>query len=132
MSGPTSHNRLLPCKTCPWRTGQHAQTIPRYHHQKACGLIDTTGEEDGFRQIMACHNSTEKDMFACRGYIAQEGERNINLRILNLRGDEPYPQLITAACEKAGIELHANYPEVLAKLKKDIQPRKRKARSNGE
>ncbi len=109
---------LLPCKTCPWRVDQTAAVIPGYQHKMACSLVNTVGEEDAFRPIMACHYSEPRDMLACKGYLAQNGSHNINVRILVAQDKVPDPYAVSDACKEAGIELHATYPEVLEKLAK--------------
>jgi uncharacterized protein DUF6283 len=107
---------LLPCPTCPWRVDQKASSIPRYNHQKACGLRNTVGAEDAFRPIMACHYSTENEPVACKGYLAMEGERNLAVRVQAAKGEMPWPRLVFDACRKAGVQLHRNYRMVLRKL----------------
>lgn len=109
---------LLPCATCPFRVEQTAAVIPRYSHGKACNLMNTVGDGDGFRPIMACHGSTENNNRACNGYLARHGESNINVRLMVAMGRMASPRDVQDACEAAGIELHANYPEVLAKLER--------------
>jgi hypothetical protein len=117
---------MLPCATCPWRVDKDAIVIPRYSHEKACGLKDTVGEGDAFRPIMACHHSTEADMYACNGYLAVVGWTNINVRLLLAKGQLPNPDAVWAACSLAGIKLHKNYDLVLKKLarsvRKSVQP----------
>lgn len=107
----------LPCPTCPWRVDQSAESIPRYNHEKACGLLNTVGEGDDFRPIMACHGSTEEQLYACNGYLAREGWSNLNVRVLLSRGViTNTPDEVAGACEEEGIELHPNYRAVLDKL----------------
>jgi hypothetical protein len=107
---------LLPCATCPWRAGKDASTIPRYEHEKACGLMNSVGEGDAFRPIMACHHSTDGQIRTCRGYLARAGWSNINVRVLLSRGQIKDPSDVFAACEKHGVQLEPDYPTVLAKL----------------
>lgn len=109
---------LLPCATCPWRVDQKASAIPRYSHEKACGLMNTVGKGDAFRPIMACHGSTEENMHACKGYLAREGWGNINVRMLLIRGEIASPASILIACDDAKVRLHRNYKQVLRKLSK--------------
>ena len=54
--------KLLPCATCPWRMDKDAATIPGYVQEKAEGLLNTVGEGDDLRLIMACHGSTDVNM----------------------------------------------------------------------
>jgi hypothetical protein len=107
---------LLPCATCPWRVDPDASTIPGYDHQKAVRLLGTVGDGDAFRKIMACHNSTDRNAHACRGYLAQEGWSNLNVRILLARGEILNPSAIRDACETHGVQLEPVYPAVLKKL----------------
>lgn len=107
---------LLPCPTCPWRVDQDASVIPGYCQDKAEGLLETVGKDDGFRQIMACHNSKDKRMIACKGYLAREGWSNINVRLLLMRGQIENPDDVLYACETVGVELEPNYETVLEKL----------------
>ena len=108
--------KLLPCRTCPWRVDQDATTIPGYDHEKAENLINTVGEGDAFRPIMACHNSTDRNMLACKGYLAREGWGNLNVRLLLARGQIENPSQVAEACESHGVVLEPDYPTVLKKL----------------
>lgn len=108
--------KLLPCKSCPWCVENDASTIPRYVQEKAEGLMCTVGRGDEMRQIMACHNSTDKKMIACKGYLAREGWSNINVRLMLINGDIESPAAVMAACENDGVELEEDYPTVLEKL----------------
>ena len=128
-------NSHLPCGTCPWRIERDASTIPRYNHQKAVGLLATVGEGDDFRKIMACHNSTDDNMIACKGYLAREGWSNLYVRMLLAKGDIPHPDAVLYSCETYGIELEQDYPTVLMKLatsRERIQPRKREGKKRGQ
>lgn len=110
---------LVPCGTCPWRVDKDATVIPRYSHEKACNLMNTVGRGDGFRPIMACHHSTgseEPAGQACRGYLAQVGWTNINVRILLTQGKLPSPDECWAECAAQGVKLESNYETVLEKL----------------
>lgn len=101
-------DKLLPCATCPWRVDKDASTIPRYSHEKACALVNTVGEGDGFRKIMACHHSGD-EMIACKGYLAQVGWTNINVRLLVYEGKIENPDAVYNACQAAGIVLHESF-----------------------
>jgi hypothetical protein len=90
--------------------------IPGYCQKKAEGLLGTIGQGDAFRQIMACHNSTDKKMIPCKGYLAQEGWSNINVRLLAMRGNIPNPGAVANACYEDGLELEPDYATVLKKL----------------
>jgi Family of unknown function (DUF6283) len=107
---------LLPCRTCPWRIDQDSSVIPGYCQDKAEGLRRTVGRGDDFRQVMACHNSTDKKMIPCKGYLAQEGYSNLNVRLLAIKGVIPNPAAVANACEDEGIEMEPDYETVLAKL----------------
>jgi Family of unknown function (DUF6283) len=110
------HKALLPCKTCPWRVDQDASVIPGYCQSKAEGLLGTVGRGDDFRPIMACHNSSDKKMIACKGYLAQEGWSNINVRLLLAKGMIENPAAVADACYEDGVELEPDYATVLEKL----------------
>jgi hypothetical protein len=107
---------ILPCSTCPWRVEQDASVIPQFRVEKARDLIKACGDEDALRPIMACHGSTECTTVICAGYLAKEGWHNISVRMLFLSGRCETPDKVADACHDAGIELHNNYLEVLAKL----------------
>jgi hypothetical protein len=116
-------DRLIPCATCPWRVDKDATTIPRYIHEKACNLINTVGPGDDFRQIMACHHSEDGQSEAekaCKGYLAQVGHTNINVRILMARGKLPPIMAIIDACDAERIELELDYQTVLEKLSNSL------------
>ena len=101
----------IPCKTCPWRTNQTAAEIPGYSHSKACNLMNTVGDTDAMRPIMASHRSLVGRERVCNGYLAMEGERNVNVRILAAQGRMPYPAQAREACRAAKIRLHRTYGE---------------------
>ena len=114
-------NDLLPCKTCPWRVNRDATTIPRYSQEKAEELLNTVGDGDAFRPIMACHCSSDAEPRACNGYLARAGWSNINVRFLLLHGRIHNPARVLEACEEAGIELEPDYPTVVEKLRRSTQ-----------
>lgn len=108
-----------PCKSCPWRVDNTAAQIPGYNPAAAERLAETTcGPEDGFRQIMACHLSPPESTVPCRGYLANDGIANLNVRWLVGRGEIESPGAVAADCAKAGIILHHTYAEVLEKLRR--------------
>jgi hypothetical protein len=107
---------LLPCATCPWRVEKGADVIPRYSQEKALALRNTVGDGDGLRTIMACHHSAEDEPISCRGYLAQVGYTNINVRIFMAKGEMPNLNDIFKACRKAKIKLHPNYGAMMDKL----------------
>lgn len=108
--------KLLPCKSCPWRIENDASVIPGYQQEKAEGLLNTVGEGDGLRPIMACHHSTDNNMKACNGYLAQEGWSNLTVRILLSQRQIYNPESVMNACIQHGVELEPNYHAVLAKM----------------
>ncbi len=61
--------------------------IPNFDLALMERLSNTVGEGDAFRPIMACHHSKPDDEFPCAGYLAVEGESNINVRLLASRGE---------------------------------------------
>jgi hypothetical protein len=89
--------------------------IPNYVHEKACGLLNTVGDGDAFRPIMACHGSGDV-MVACKGYLAREGWNNLNVRVMLIQGQIENPGEVADACDEYGVELETDYPTVLAKL----------------
>lgn len=110
---------MIPCPSCPWRVDQTREAIPNYVHAKACKLMNTVGKGDAFRPVMACHGSTEEQPHVCVGYLAMEGDSNLTVRVLAAQGHMPWPQEAFEACERAGIELHETYADVLKKLSTD-------------
>ncbi|MFL6141698.1 MAG: DUF6283 family protein [Labedaea sp.] len=121
--GKKSPKTLLPCASCPWRVHRDSSTIPGYNHANAINLLSTIGDDDGLRPIMACHGSTDDDMRACKGYLAREGWRNINVRILLVMGQIANPSAVLKACEGRGVELEPDYHAVLRKLARGIPER---------
>ena len=65
---------------------------------------------------MACHNSTDSDTIACKGYLAREGWSKINVRLLLRRGEIENPSVVLQSCKDHNIELEPDYPTVLGKL----------------
>ena len=106
---PISHE---PCPTCPWRKSSTVggADIPRFSLDLMRRLQNTVGRGDAFRTIMACHYSKEGKEVACRGYVAQEGYSNINVRLLAAHGEIPFKE-ITIACE--GLDLWPSFDEML-------------------
>lgn len=102
-----------PCPTCPWRKESTVggDDIPNFSLDLMRRLRNTVGPGDAFRPIMACHYSKIGKEVSCRGYIAQEGYSNINVRILASKGEIPIKE-IEAACE--GLDLWGSFYEMLA------------------
>jgi hypothetical protein len=115
-------NGILPCKTCPWRVDSDVWAIRGYVPEKAAGLLRTAtmGKGDSFRPIMACHNSTDSNMHACKGYLAREGWSNLNVRLLLAKGEIESPAAVLEACETHGVPLEPDYPAVLRKLEGNV------------
>lgn len=113
-------SELEPCRTCPWRRENPAggELIPRFEQAMMDGLTNTVGEEDAFRPIMACHYSGE-DAFACRGYVAQEGWRNLSVRILASDGTIDVSRIMEA-CEK--IDLYPDFTTMLRAYQEANRP----------
>ena len=107
---------LLPCATCPWRIEKGVETIPAYSQEKALAIRNTVGDGDGFRTIMACHHSAEDAPISCRGYLAQVGWSNLNVRMFLVKGAIPSPDRIADACREERIKLHRNYGDMMDKL----------------
>lgn len=91
-----------PCGSCPWRKENPAggERIPRFDLDLMRGLRKTTGREDGFRTVMACHHSACGAERACIGYVAVEGWRNLTVRMMAISGE-----LDVAAIEAAAKDL---------------------------
>lgn len=77
------------CTTCPWRKDSTpgGVDIPGFGSAMARNLTCTTGPEDGFYRIMACHGSKEGADFPCQGYLASDdSRRNLNVRLGMVNG----------------------------------------------
>ena len=102
-----------PCSSCPWRKSNptDGSAIPNFDLDLMRGLRSTVGVEDGFRKVMSCHGSTNERPHACRGYVAVEGIKNLNVRLLAIRGD-----LDIAGIQRAGarLDLWPSFDEMLA------------------
>lgn len=66
--------------------------------------------------VKACHGSIDDNERACKGYLAREGWRNLNVRIMLAKGQIESPSAVAEACEAKGVELEPDYPSVLEKL----------------
>ena len=103
-----------PCPTCPWRVGQHADTIPNFRLDLAERLVRTT-ETDLGAPVFACHQSKAEQEVVCVGWLWRYGWDSIAVRLRLLDGQmtpddlEPDP----------AIELHESFGEVIAKLRED-------------
>lgn len=104
---------MTPCGSCPWRKENPAggERIPRFDLDLMRRLRGTVGREDGFRTIMACHHSKPGAETPCIGYVAVEGWRNLNVRILAMQG-----RLDIAAIQAAAesLDLWESFEDMLA------------------
>lgn len=113
----TSRSRLSgsgrPCPGCPWRKGATTDAIPDFSTKMALDLVHTTGSGYGFYTIMACHHSPVGEEFSCAGYLAAEGEKNVNVWILASRG-----QIDLRAAQEAckDEDLHPDFVSMLMAL----------------
>ena len=87
--------------------------IPHFSTEMALGLVKTTGPEDGFYTIMACHYSPVGGEFPCAGYLAIEGIKNISVRLLASWGQIDL-RSVQEACEKE--DLHPDFVSMLISL----------------
>lgn len=116
-----------PCKTCPWRVDAHVRDIPGFRLEMAEGLIATTSGEFG-APIMACHQSDETK-FVCAGWLARHGADSLTARMVlanAIRPADGTSKGITPEGMEPGEdwpELHADYPEVLAKMRRQVGER---------
>lgn len=56
-------------------------------------LVNTVGDTDDFRPIMACHGSAEGTDHPCVGYLARHGYTNLFVRMLSMRGAIDMPTI---------------------------------------
>lgn len=102
-----------PCATCPWRKSSTVggADIPNFDIELMRGLSNTAGRGDAFRPVMACHYSPCGGESACVGYVAVEGYRNLNVRMLAIEGELDLGGIIDACAE---LELWSSFGEMLA------------------
>lgn len=116
MSSPRKCH--APCASCPWRKSNptDGSAIPLFDLGKMRNLRSTVGPDDAFRNVMACHGSPEARPTICRGYVAVEGMRNLNVRVMAVRG------LDIRAIERAGakLDLWPSFDEMLAAFETTI------------
>lgn len=102
-----------PCPTCPWRksSATGGGEIPNFSIELMRKLANTIAPQGSDitwpRKIFACHSSKTGREYACAGYVAQEGARNVNLMLLGIDVDQ-----IKENC--AGIDLYENFHQMLA------------------
>lgn len=101
-----------PCVTCPWRRSSTVGgfDIPGFKIDKMRRLVNTVGDEDAFRPIMACHYSEEGCDRHCIGYVAVEGYSNLAVRLAAIEGKIDF-RVIAEEC--ASIEM---WPDFLTML----------------
>lgn len=101
---------LLPCASCPWRADQDAAAVanvqPPLRSEPLRRLLGNG--DDAFSPVMQCHGSPDDKPQACRGYLAQAGITNLNVRMLLLKGMIPTPAAVLSSCKRAGIGLHGS------------------------
>lgn len=108
-----------PCPSCPWRTGNTADMIPGYDHEKAENLaatspsVDGTGPDFG-APIFACHQSSDGQEFACAGWLATVGHRHPSVRLAVMAGRVHPSQLEPGP---GWPELHTSFADVIANLR---------------
>ncbi len=105
-----------PCPNCPWLKSSlvGGGSIPNFSIEQMRNLQNTVpergSEDDGFRNIMACHKSTVNNQYACAGYIAVHGLQNINVRLMGARGHADLGKVFDN-CE--GLDLYSNFHDML-------------------
>lgn len=105
-----------PCPTCPWRKSSTVggEDIPGFSIEMMRNLATTVpprgSKDDGFYQVMACHHSSEDHRYTCAGYLAQEGERNINVRLMASQGQIDMVK-VRKNCE--GLDLYPDFFSML-------------------
>lgn len=104
-----------PCVSCPFRVERHAKDIPNFKLALAEALISsTTGELNA--PVFACHLSRVGREIVCRGWLVRHGWDSIAVRLMLARGSLRPEDLEVGADWP---ELHADYDEVLVKLRRD-------------
>ncbi|WP_318515693.1 DUF6283 family protein [Photobacterium leiognathi] len=80
-----------PCKQCPWKKSSKVggSDIPNFDIELMRNLVNTCppanvdiSQRDDFRKLFACHESPEGKEKVCAGYVARDGQFNLNLRLL--------------------------------------------------
>ena len=111
---PADSCALRPCGGCPWRVdSKGGEAISNFSIEKARGLANTVGPDDGFRTIMACHLSDEGADSPCIGYLVQVGWTNLSVRMMAISGRLPLNEIMDAT---EGIELHPDFDAMLGAL----------------
>jgi len=109
-----------PCSSCPWRIDQNAGDIPHFSLALAERLKATCPDErdmgpDFGASMFACHQSSVGHEVHCAGWLASVGHRHPSVRLAVAQGRMDISRLRPAAHWP---ELHANYGEVLEKLRR--------------
>ena len=107
-------SRRPPCRTCPWRVGQHADEIPNFRLELAEELIDTTSDQLG-APMFQCHQSKGGQEVVCVGWLWRYGWDSIGIR-LRLLNHEMTPDELES---DPNIELHETFEQVITKLRAD-------------
>ncbi len=109
----TKLSKKKPCKACPWLRSSKAggSDIPGFSIELMRGLKGTCGDDDDFRNIMACHDSREEKPYGCVGYLAVEGHKNLNVRLLAIKGSIPLNEIMESTKD---LDLYDNFSEMLA------------------
>jgi hypothetical protein len=102
----------VPCGSCPWRRSNPAggERIPGFGLELMRGLSCTVGDSDDFRTVMACHGSPEGGEEPCVGYVAREGYRNLNVRLMAATGRLDLRAIVD---DCAPLDLWASFGEML-------------------
>lgn len=108
-----------PCASCPWRRDAVAGDIPNFDLELAESLASTCPDQRGMgpdfgASMFACHQSKVGAEFACAGWLATVGDCHPGVRLAVMSGHLDSATLSPGADWPA---LHANYPEVLEKLR---------------
>lgn len=115
-----------PCGSCPWIVGNAAADIPHFELDLAEKLAATCPDHRGMgpgpeASLFACHQSVEGAEFACAGWLAVVGHRHPIVRAA-VCFDQLDPEALRP--RPGWPELHANYQQVLAKLRVTVPHKK--------
>jgi hypothetical protein len=111
-------SKKKPCKACPWLRSSKTDgsDIQGFSIELMQDLKGTCGDDDGFRNIMACHDSREDKPYGCVGYLAVEGHKNLNVRILAMKGKIPLNEVMENTKE---LDFYDNFSEMLADYERE-------------
>lgn len=105
-----------PCKQCPWVRDSDVggASIPNFDIELMRNLANTCPpkgtDEDGFRNVMACHDSKDGKEYVCAGYVSVHGLRNINFRLMVSMNNINVGKVLDN-CEE--FDLYDNFHEML-------------------